>query len=104
MNDPVQLVNIRVRGTGVESKPNLNKIPSRPSVKPIAQLGTRTAYCFASGRLVEFAIYDREALMAGDNLPGPAIIEEMTATTVFYSDQKAEVDEYGQIIIAQEMR
>ena len=42
--------------------------------------------------------------MAGDNLPGPAIIEEMTATTVFYSDQKAQVDEYGQIIIAQEMR
>ena len=42
--------------------------------------------------------------MAGDNLPGPAILEETTATTVFYSDQKAEVDKYGQIIITREMR
>ena len=104
MNDPVQLVNIRVRGTGQESKPNLNEISIRPFVKPIPQLGTRTAYCFASGRLVEFAVYDREALMAGDNLPGPAILEETTATTVFYSDQKAEVDKDGQIIITREMR
>lgn len=103
MNDPVQLVNIRVRGIGQESKPTLNEIANRPSGESIPQLDNRFAYCFATRELVEFAVYDRGVLMSGDKLPGPAIIEETTTTTVFYSDQKAEIDKYGQIIITQEI-
>ena len=102
MSDPVQLVNIRVRGIGQESKPVLNTIVKRPSGISVPKLDNRFAYCFASGELVEFSVYDREVLMSGDKLSGPAIIEETTTTTVFYSDQKAEIDKYGQIIITQE--
>ena len=104
MSDPVQLVNIRVRGIGQESKPTLNEIVNRASGESIPQLDNRLAYCFATGELVEFSVYDRGVLMSGDKLPGPAIIEETTTTTVFYSDQKAEIDKYGQIIITQEFQ
>ena len=37
--------------------------------------------------------------MAGDSLPGPAVIEEATTTVVYFSDQTAAIDVFGQIVI-----
>ncbi len=101
MGDPVQLVNIRVRGIGRESKPELPEISARDGAGPEAK-GSRTAYCFAAGGTVPFAVYRRGDLRAGDVIAGPAIVEEATTTIIFFSDQAATVDKFGQIIIGQE--
>ena len=55
-----------------------------------------------SGGEVECPIYEREALGAGDEFSGPAIIEEWNTTTVVYPDQNVAVDTYGNLIITQE--
>ncbi len=101
MADPVQLVNIRVRGIGRESKPELPEITLRDGAGPEPK-GTRAAYCFAAGGNAPFAVYRRDDLRAGDVIAGPAIVEEATTTVIFFSDQTATVDNFGQIIIGRE--
>jgi N-methylhydantoinase A len=44
-------------------------------------------------------IYDREKLQCGNQLRGPAIIEQMDSTTVVYPGQSAHIDSFGNIII-----
>ena len=102
MEDAVQLVNLRVRGIGREPKPDLPRIDDRGANAAPAPRATRTAYCFAKGDAAEFAIYDRDKLLAGDILPGPAVIEEATTTVVYFSDQTATIDPFGQIVITPE--
>ncbi len=101
MGDPVQLVNIRVRGIGRENKPELPEIAKREGAN-LEPKGTRNAYCFATGGQAAFAVYDRNDLCAGDVLAGPAIVEEATTTIIFYSDQTATIDAIGQIVISAE--
>lgn len=101
MDDPVQLVNIRVRGIGREAKPELPEIAKRDGAGPEPK-GTRDAYCFAKGGSVPFAVYSRDDLCAGDVLAGPAIVEEATTTIIFFSDQAAAIDKFGQIVITRE--
>jgi N-methylhydantoinase A len=99
MPDPVQLVHVRVRGIGHTPRPQLKKIPRRDSGKPQPRT-TRKAFCFAKRDMLDFSIYDRDALRYGDVVPGPAIIEESTTTLVYFSDQQATVDEYGHLFIS----
>lgn len=44
-------------------------------------------------------VYDRERLVAGNRLRGPAIIEQMDSTTVVHPGQFAEIDRFGNLII-----
>ena len=44
-------------------------------------------------------IYDREQLVSGNRLRGPAIIEQMDSTTVVHPGQTAHIDRFGNIII-----
>ncbi len=101
MGDPVQLVNIRVRGIGRETKPELPEIATRDGAGPTAK-GSRDAYCFATGGRAAFSVYRRDDLCAGDVVAGPAIVEEATTTIIFFSDQSAVIDKFGQIVITQE--
>ncbi len=97
MADPVQLVNLRVRGIGRNDKPKLQLIErSKGKVAPRRQ---RQAFCFARRAMTEFAIFHRDDLRDGDHVPGPAIIEERTTTIVLHSDQAADVDRFGIITI-----
>ena len=101
MNDPVQLVHIRVRGIGHNRKPDIRKIKKRQSGRP-SVLATKDAYCFAQRQRTAFSLYDRDDLKAGDIILGPAIIVERTTTHVFFSDQQAEIDPFGHIILTSE--
>ena len=44
-------------------------------------------------------IYDREKLLPGNRLSGPAIIEQMDSTTVVHPGMTAHIDRFGNIII-----
>lgn len=97
MGDPVQLVNLRVRGIGRNDKPKMATIV-RGTGKP-APRRQRDAYCFAKRIVTRFAVHHRDDLGDGDTVPGPAIIEERTTTIVLHSDQAAHVDGHGIIFI-----
>ena len=96
MNDPSQVVNIRVRAIGEYDKPGIQQIAQSDD---IGQIETNDAYCFAEQSLTPFDIYDRAPLSEEEQITGPAIIREPTSTTVFYSDQQATIDEFGNIVI-----
>jgi len=96
MDDPVQIVALRVQGKGKMRKPAQPVLEGGPLK---AETSARTAYCFARRDVVPFGVYRREKLTAGIRIPGPAIVEEGTCTTVFYSDQEAVVDVFGNLLI-----
>ena len=93
-----KIVNARIRGIGLQEKPEIKRV-EEGSGKEDAVIGTQEAYCFAKDERTDFDVYSRDPLAAGDVLPGPAIIREPTTTIVYHSDQQAEIDEYGHIII-----
>jgi N-methylhydantoinase A len=52
-----------------------------------------------AGGFVACPVYDRERLGPGHRFAGPAIVEQMDATTVLLPGQSATVDPYLNIIV-----
>lgn len=76
---PTEIVNIRVMAVGEIEKADLRKL-SAPAIGSSAVV-PRPVYFGGTGWL-ECPVYDRYALASGDRFEGPAIIEELGATTV----------------------
>jgi N-methylhydantoinase A len=95
-----EIVSLKVIGIGSVNKPVLEKIEKGSKTPPAdACMGERPVYV-GSGRHQPFAIYRRERLLAGNVIDGPALIEEVTATSVVEARQTCRVDEYGSLIIS----
>jgi N-methylhydantoinase A len=92
--EPCQLLNFRVRASGSPDKPPTDRHPPRASGASAARKGTRQAFFEESGRYLETAIYERALLRAGDSFPGPAIVEEIDASTVCPPGYLVAVDAY----------
>ena len=96
-SDLIQTVTLRVRGIGLMDQPEMPRMERSPA--PPTQSRRRDAYCFAERKMVPFAIFSRHQLAVGSSIDGPAIVEEGTSTTVFFSDQRLTVDDYGNLRI-----
>jgi N-methylhydantoinase A len=96
---PLQILNVRVRGIGRPRRPELARLEPGDGDPARALIQHREAFCFDRRRLVDFAIYERARLAPGDRVPGPAIVDEGTSTTIVHSDQSLRVDEYGHLLI-----
>lgn len=95
-----EIVSLKVIGIGNVRKPVLEKIEAGSGTPPdAARLGTRDVYV-GNGRSQAFSIFRRDRLLAGNRIPGPAVIEEITATTVVEPNQTCRVDAYGTLIIS----
>lgn len=95
-----EIVSLKVIGIGNVRKPVLEKIEAGSGAPPdAARLGTRDVY-IGNGRSQAFSIFRRDRLLAGNRIPGPAVIEEITATTVVEPNQTCRVDAYGTLIIS----
>jgi N-methylhydantoinase A len=98
--DPVEIVTLRVRAVGVLAKPRIAKLEAGTGDVSAARKGSRIVFQSAEKNQVEFAVYDRFKLFAGDEVVGPAIIEEPSHTTVLHQDDVLTVGEYGELTIA----
>lgn len=97
--EPKEIVSLKVVGIGRVKKPTLKAVPAGGESPPAeARLGERKVYR-GQGKYAAFAVFRRQALLGGNLIPGPAIIEEPTATTVVEEGQLCRVDEYGNLII-----
>lgn len=97
--EPKVMVSLKAIGIGKVKKPHLQAIPKGgPEAVASAQTGARRVYR-GNGQYEEFRIFRREGLLAGNLIHGPAVVEEITATTVIESDQTCTVDQYGNLII-----
>lgn len=100
LGEPVQFVTLRLEASGVVAKPKPRRIPERGSLDD-ARLGARRAYLPENGGWGEVPLYDRARLGAGMLIPGPAIIEQMDSTILVLPGQRADVDEYGNLILSE---
>lgn len=99
MDDPVELVTLRLRAVGLLPRPSLPTVAAHTGPLEAAQKGRRTVYQPSLGRPLDYAVYDRLRLGAGAELAGPAIIEEPTSTTLVHPGDSLRVGEYGELRI-----
>ena len=94
-SDPTEIVNFRVAALGIVPKPEL---PERSKSTAPAK-ATRTRDVFFGGKFVSTALYERDELMAGQSINGPAIVDENGATTVVPPGWKISVLTYGDMLM-----
>jgi N-methylhydantoinase A len=95
----IQIINCRLQAVGQVVKAPL--APARTdSTLADARLGKRQVYHGKSAGWQASTVYDRDLLPAGAVIPGPAVIEEMSSTTVLGPDHRAEVDRFGTLVIS----
>ena len=97
LSQPVELVNLRVVGTGEVRKIELPRQESVGHDASNAVIDRRQVY-FENG-WVNTDIYDRSLLQAGNRINGPAIVTQKDSTTVIHVNHYGEVDEYLNILI-----
>jgi N-methylhydantoinase A len=93
-NDPCQLVNFRVRATGIVPKPELSRAAPGDGDSRRALKGSRQAFFAEARGFADARVYDRSRLRPGDTLSGAAIVEEPDSTTVCPPGYAVRVDEY----------
>ena len=93
----VEIVNCRVQAVGITSK--FDPAPHFGGASVIeAQIGTRPVF-FGEDGWLETPIYERSALPVDQVVAGPAVIDEMSSTTIVLPGQRATVDAAGNIIV-----
>ncbi len=94
---PVEVVNLRVRAVGATTPPPLRREPPAGPDPEAARLETRPVR-FEQG-LLPTPLYRAEALRPGNRLAGPAVIVRADTTVLLGPSDRAEVDEFGNLLI-----
>jgi N-methylhydantoinase A len=98
-NERVQLVTFRLEATGIVSKATMKIYPSAGEDARHAIRESREVWLAESRAFVACPVYAREELNCGNRFAGPAIIEQMDATTVVLPGMIAQVDPYLNLIL-----
>jgi N-methylhydantoinase A len=102
--EPVEIVSYRVR-TEV-AVPQFIPVPAgeAPSIKPAqeAKVSERQVSFKRGESLVPTGIWRRELLRYGNRLVGPAIVEQLDATTVIPPRWSGTIDAYGNLLLEQD--
>jgi len=97
--DPVELVTLRLEAVGTVAKAELRAHPEAGPDAATAITGRRPVWQPEAGDFVETPIYDRDALKPGNRFAGPAIVEQMDATTLVPPGMTARVDRWLNLIL-----
>ena len=95
--DPVEIVNIRAIARARRADPDRAR-PAADETSAAADEESRHVY-FGYDAAVETRVYNRASLRAGDVVRGPAIVEQLDATTVIFPGDVARVDPSLNILI-----
>jgi N-methylhydantoinase A len=95
-DEPVEMVNIRLAMIGKRQKLTFPAVAKTAGAKPSRQ---REAYFSDSRKPVSCPVYQRDALGAGNQTAGPALIQEHGTTTVLFERDTCVVAPSGELII-----
>lgn len=102
---PMEIVGFGATAIGKVDTPVLPELAPGDATPPAtAQMGDRDVF-FESAALNEKGgwfptkVFDRQKLLAGNVIKGPAVIEEVSATTVLYPGDLAHVHSSGALIV-----
>ncbi|MBK7473352.1 MAG: hypothetical protein IPI73_24675 [Betaproteobacteria bacterium] len=79
-------------------QPNFSEAGATTYAAPVPA-GTRRTYFETCNDFLDCPIFERASLLPGSCLQGPAIIEQMDATTVIPPDFEATTDDWGNLIL-----
>ncbi len=97
--EAVQLVTFRVEATGLVSRARFRAEADAGPDASGAIAGTREVWLPEAGGFVACPVYDRERLQAGNRFAGPAIVEQMDATTLVLPGMVATVEPYLNMVL-----
>lgn len=92
----VEIVNLRIQAVGVQHRPQLR--PDEAARTPAAPFGTRRAYWRQTG-WTDCPLYRRTELAVGQEIAGPAIVEEYGSTVVVPATWVVAADAYGNLVL-----
>src|SRR5215471_11086938 len=93
----VQLLNLRLAVVFPLDPPRLSTAERRTTGTPPFE--TRKIYSMQSGDSIEYRVYQRDALRVGDQLQGPAAIEEPGTTTIIDTADTLSIENHGSLVI-----
>jgi len=95
---PVRLLSLRTAVTGRRAKFDLACLaPQGGRSAAASQIGERAVWI--AGRAHATRIYERLALAAGEQIGGPAILEQPDTTVFVDPGLKARVDRFGNLVL-----
>ena len=102
--EPVEIVNVRLKATGRTAKPQFTKQPLGGVDPRKAHSGYKPVYFADPGaphaaRPLLAALYERERLVPGNVVVGPAILFQLDTTTAIPPDWAATVDGWGNLVV-----
>jgi len=98
-DEPVQLVTFRAEATGIVRKADIRPTAHAGPDSGAAAIGRREVWLRETGAFVSCRLYDREKLFSGNRIEGPAIVEQMDATTLIVPGATATVDPYLNLLL-----
>jgi len=93
----VEIVNCRVRAVGLVPRAPMARATGGDNLE--SAIGQRRKVYFDSTGWIDTPIYRRTLLPTGAPVDGPAVVEEMSSTTIILPGQQAHADEYGNLIV-----
>jgi N-methylhydantoinase A len=97
--EPVQIVTLRIEASGIVKKAALRALPEEGPDASAAISGQREVWLPEASGFVACPIYDRDRLRPGNCIFGPAVVEQMDATTVILPGMQARVEPYLNLIL-----
>jgi N-methylhydantoinase A len=94
-----EIVSLRSTVTGLMRKPPQHKLGRGRKLPPKSAFGGKRDVYYG-GRFHLTPTYRRDALVAGNRIRGPALVEEYASTTVLMPGDVLDVDTLGNLVIA----
>ena len=98
-DEPVQLVTFRLEASAIVPKATFAAQPYAGPDAAEAITGHRPVWLAETNGFVDCPTYDRSRLRAGNEIAGPAVIEQMDATTIVLPGMTARVEPYLNLIL-----
>ncbi len=95
----IELVTARLEAVASLSKPALPEQPPGPAQPAGALIDTRPVFFEGAGTFQPTPIYQRERLLPGNVVSGPAIIEQYDTTTLLPAGWRASVDHLTNLVL-----
>lgn len=95
----VEIVSARLRSIGIVEELPLTRAAARKKLRAITSAHVPAYF---EGRKLRTAVYKRDSLKAGMQLEAPCIVTEYSSTTLIPPGARAEVDDFGNLIIQTE--
>jgi len=97
-SEPKELASVRLTALGLVPKVKLPQI-KKGTTKPTSDSVKGNRQVYLEDGYVSCPVYDRYRLLAGNQISGPAVVEETASTTLIWPNMNASVDEYGHLRI-----